>query len=391
MSTVEEGLTSIRVVQAFARGDYEEAKLEEKSLESIQAAMQARKVKSLLSPFVEIVVAIGTAAVLWYGARLVLTGNMSAGSLVVFLAYLGKLFKPIQDLAKMTNSIAAATVGLERIKAILDTDVSLPEPANAAPAEGLKGSVEFEGVSFGYNPKQLILKDVNFNIKAGQMVGLVGATGGGKSTIIGLIPRFYDPVGGKVKLDGRDIKDFTIKSVRDHISFVLQDTQLFRAPIWENIAYGKPNATREEIVQAAKLANADEFIRKMEKGYDTMVGERGATMSGGQRQRIGIARAIIRNTPILILDEPTSGLDAESETLVLEGLERLMKGKTTIIIAHRLVTIRDANLILVLKDGIIAESGNHEELLAKGGFYSELHRIQYEDKGGSAPATSSRT
>ncbi len=387
MSTVEEGLTSIRVVKAFARGDYEEARLEEKSLESIHAALRARKVKSLLSPFVEIVVAIGTAAVLWYGAKLVLSGNMTAGAMVVFLAYLSKLFKPIQDLAKMTNSIAAATVGLERIKAILDTDISVPEPATAKPAEGLKGNVQFENVAFGYNPQHLILTNVNFNIKAGQAVGLVGSTGGGKSTIIGLIPRFYDPVNGKVKLDGQDIRDFTIKSVRDHISFVLQDTQLFRAPIWQNIAYGKPNATHEEIVQAATLANADEFIQKMEKGYDTMVGERGATMSGGQRQRIGIARAIIRNTPILILDEPTSGLDAESETLVLQGLERLMKGKTTIIIAHRLVTIRDANLILVLKDGIISESGTHDELLALGGFYAELHRIQYEDKEGSATAT----
>jgi ABC-type multidrug transport system fused ATPase/permease subunit len=305
---------------------------------------------------------------------------------VVFLAYLAKLFKPIQDLAKMTNSIAGATVGLERIKAILDTDVGLHEPPGAAAAQGLKGNVQFEDVAFGYNPDHLILKKVDFNIQAGQMVGLVGATGGGKSTIIGLIPRFYDPVGGKVKIDGQDIRNFTIKSLRNHISFVLQDTQLFRATIFENIAYGKPNATREEIVQAAKLANAHDFILKMEKGYDTMVGERGATMSGGQRQRIGIARAIIRNTPILILDEPTSGLDAESETLVIEALERLMKGKTTIIIAHRLMTIRDANLILVLKDGIIEESGTHEELLAKGGFYSELHRIQFEDKGGSHTA-----
>jgi subfamily B ATP-binding cassette protein MsbA len=223
------------------------------------------------------------------------------------------------------------------------------------------------------------------------MVGFVGATGGGKSTIISLIPRFYDPVKGTVKIDGEDIRNYSLKSLRDQISFVLQDTQLFHATIWENIAYGKPNATREQIVEAAKLANADEFIQKAPKGYDTLVGERGLTLSGGQRQRLGIARALIRNAPMLILDEPTSGLDAESEKLVLEALERLMKGRTTIVIAHRLVTIRDADLILVLKDGVIAESGTHDQLLAKGGLYAQLHEIQYQEPGASAPGTPAPT
>jgi ABC-type multidrug transport system fused ATPase/permease subunit len=203
---------------------------------------------------------------------------------------------------------------------------------------------------------------------------------------VSLIPRFYDPTSGTVRIDGEDIRNFTIKSLRDQISFVLQDTQLFVAPIWQNIAYGKPSATREEVVNAAKLANAHDFIMQMEKGYDTMVGERGMTMSGGQRQRIGIARAIIRNTPMLILDEPTAALDAESETLVLEALERLMKNKTTIIIAHRLITIRDADLILVLKDGLIAESGTHEQLLANNGLYAELHRIQFQEGQNPTPA-----
>jgi ABC-type multidrug transport system fused ATPase/permease subunit len=387
MSVVEEELTSIRVVQAFARGDYEEERLEKKSLESIDAALRARKVKSLLSPFVEIVVAIGTALVVWYGAKLVLAGHMTAGSLVVFLAYLGKLFKPIQDLAKMTNTIAQASVGLERIKNILDTDVVLAEPAQARPADNIKGEVDFENVSFGYDPNRIILKGVNFKITPGQMVGLVGATGGGKSTILSLIPRFYDPNSGSIKLDGQDIRNFTIKSIREQISYVLQDTQLFQASVADNIAYGRPGATRQEIETAAKLANAHEFILKMEKGYDSMVGERGMTMSGGQRQRIGIARAVIRNTPLIILDEPTSGLDAESENQVLEALERLVKGKTTFIIAHRLVTIRDADLILVLKDGSIAEKGTHEQLLALGGFYAELHRIQFQDSQASPGTT----
>lgn len=385
MSVVEEGLTSIRVVQAFARGDYEEERLEQKSLENIQAALRARKIKSLLSPFIEFLVAIGTALVLLYGARLVLAGNMTAGSLVVFLAYLSKLFKPIQDLAKMTNSVAAAAVGLERIKAILDTDVKLTELPQAKEAKGIKGGIHFDNVTFGYIPNQTILKGINFKIEPGQMVGVVGSTGGGKSTVVSLIPRFYDPSSGTVKLDGEDIRNFTIKSLRNQISFVLQDTQLFVAPIWQNIAYGKPSATREEVVNAAKLANAHDFIMQMEKGYDTMVGERGMTMSGGQRQRIGIARAVIRNTPMLILDEPTAALDAESETLVLEALERLMKNKTTIIIAHRLVTIRDADVILVLKDGLVAESGTHEQLLANNGLYAELHRIQFQDSQNPTP------
>jgi subfamily B ATP-binding cassette protein MsbA len=217
---------------------------------------------------------------------------------------------------------------------------------------------------------------VSFKISAGQVVGIVGATGAGKSTIISLIPRFYDPVSGRVNIDGTDVRAFTLNSLREQISCVLQDTQLFRAPIWQNIAYGKPGATREEIMRAAMLANAHEFIEKAGEGYDTLVGERGMTLSGGQRQRIGIARAIIRDTPILLLDEPTSGLDAESEQLVLEALARLMKGRTTIIIAHKLVTVRNTDLILVIEDGAIAESGTHEELLARGGLFAALNEIQ---------------
>jgi subfamily B ATP-binding cassette protein MsbA len=376
VSVVEEGLTSIRVVQAFARGEYEEGRLREKSLESVSAALRARRVKSLLPPLVETVVSIGAALVLLYGTKLVLAGQMTAGSLVVFLAYLSKLFKPIQDLAKMANNVAQAAVGLERIKAVLNTDEGTPELPGARTAENIRGQVEFCNVSFGYDPARLILKDVSFKISAGQVVGIVGATGAGKSTIISLIPRFYDPVSGRVNIDGTDVRAFTLNSLREQISCVLQDTQLFRAPIWQNIAYGKPGATREEIMRAAMLANAHEFIEKAGEGYDTLVGERGMTLSGGQRQRIGIARAIIRDTPILLLDEPTSGLDAESEQLVLEALARLMKGRTTIIIAHKLVTVRNTDLILVIEDGAIAESGTHEELLARGGLFAALNEIQ---------------
>jgi ABC-type multidrug transport system fused ATPase/permease subunit len=376
VSVVQEGLASIRVVKAFARGEYEEGRLREKSLESVSAALRARRVKSLLPPLVSTVVSIGTALVLLYGTKLVLAGQMTAGSLVVFLAYLSRLFKPIQDLAKMANNVAQAAVGLERIKAIIDTNEKTPELPGAREAENINGEVEFCNVTFGYDPNRLTLKDVSFSIPPGKMVGIVGATGGGKSTIISLIPRFYDPVSGQVKLDGTDVRDFTLKSLREQISCVLQDTQLFRAPIWQNIAYGKPGATREEIIRAATLANAHEFIGKMGEGYDTMLGERGMTLSGGQRQRIGIARAIIRDTPVLLLDEPTTGLDAESERVVLEALERLMKGRTTIVIAHRLVGVRNADLIIVVKDGTIAESGTHDELLACGGLYAGFYEIQ---------------
>jgi ABC-type multidrug transport system fused ATPase/permease subunit len=233
-------------------------------------------------------------------------------------------------------------------------------------------------VALAYDKDAPVLTDVNFEIKAGQMVGVVGPTGGGKSTIVSLIPRFYDPSGGKVSVDGVDIRDYKINGLRNQIAYVLQETVLFRGTVAENIAYGRGSATRGEIVEAAKLANADEFIAKMPHGYDAMVGDRGDTLSGGQRQRIGIARAIIRNNPILILDEPTTALDTESEKLVMEALERLMKGRTVITVAHRLSTIRNSDKIVVLKGGVVAEEGTHDELIAKGGVYAELYHIQFD-------------
>ena len=241
-----------------------------------------------------------------------------------------------------------------------------------------KGRIEFDHVSFGYKPDEIVLKDLSFKIEPGQVAAFVGKTGGGKTTIINLIARFYDPVEGTVGIDGTDIKRFTLKSLRDQISFVLQDTLLFHAPVWQNIAYGRPQASRADIVRAAELAKADEFIKKMPDGYNTMVGERGVTLSGGQRQRIAIARAVIRDAPILILDEPTIGLDAESEDAVMEALQGLMKGRTSIIIAHHLGTILKADTIFVMKDHALVEQGTHDELLAKGGVYSELYQIQTE-------------
>ncbi|HMD43929.1 MAG TPA: ABC transporter ATP-binding protein [Candidatus Acidoferrum sp.] len=386
VSVVEQGLQSMRVVKAFGRQDLAEQNLAEVSHATVAASLKARRVKALLAPIVSITVALCTAIVLWRGSALILAGAMTAGALTVFLSYLSKFFKPVQDLAKMTNAIAQAAVGVERVRNILEADTVIPERPNALVPEAIKGEIEFEHVAFAYVEDSPVLKDVSFHIQPGQMVGVVGPTGGGKSTIVSLIPRFYDPSAGAVKIDGKDVRDYQHLALRNHIGYVLQETILFEGTIRDNIAYGRKDVTPEQIIEAAKLANADEFISRMPHGYDTMVGERGETLSGGQRQRIGIARAVIRNNPILILDEPTAALDTESERLVIEALERLMKGRTVITIAHRLSTIRDANKIIVLKGGVVAEEGTHDELLAKGGVYAELYRIQFKAPP-STPAT----
>jgi subfamily B ATP-binding cassette protein MsbA len=280
----------------------------------------------------------------------------------------------------MTNAIAQTAVGLERIRAILDTDSIVPERANARePVGPLQGEIQFDDVAFAYRTDAPVLRRVNLKISRGQRIGVVGPTGSGKSTVVSLIPRFYDASSGRITIDGIDIREFKLQGLRKQIGFVLQDTVLFRGNVHDNIAYGRPGATSQEVVDAAKLANADEFISRMPHGYDTAVGERGTTLSGGQRQRIGIARAILRNAPILILDEPTASLDPESEKVVMEALERLMKGRTVITIAHRLSTIRTADKIVVLKDGVVAEEGTHDELVQRGGVYAQLYRIQSEE------------
>jgi subfamily B ATP-binding cassette protein MsbA len=379
VAVVQQGLESMQVVKAFGRQDLEEQTLAEVSHATVNAALAARRVKSMLSPVVTITVALCTAVVLWRGAHLILVGAMTVGALTVYLSYLNKFFKPVKDLATTTNAIAQAAVGVDRIRAILDTDDVIPERADAVVPVGIKGEITFDHVAFAYAADAPVLKDVSFTIKPGQMVGVVGPTGSGKSTVVSLIPRFYDPISGIVKVDGRDVRDYKIQPLRDQIGYVLQDTVLFRGTIRDNIAFGQPQATKEEIVEAAKMANADEFIARMPQGYDTLVGDRGLTLSGGQRQRIGIARVMVRNSPILLLDEPTAALDSESERSVIEALERLMKGRTVVTIAHRLSTIRDADLIVVISGGVVAESGNHDELMARNGIYADLHRTQFDE------------
>ena len=378
VSVMQEVLSSIRVVKAFAREEYEERRLEEESLESVEIAMRARSLKAKLSPLVGLIVAAGTAMVLWFGGRMALSGpGLSAGSLVVFIMYLSKMYKPMQELSKMTDTYSKASVGYERIQEIIDTDGEIKDLPGARRAPRFKGNIEFDDVNFGYDADRPILRDISFKIEPGQVAALVGPTGAGKSTIISLIPRFYDPTSGVVKIDGQDVRRFQQKSLRQEMSFVLQETLLFHGTIWYNIAYGKPEAKRREIIRAAEMANAHEFIEKLPDGYNTMVGERGVTLSGGQRQRIAIARAIIRNTPIMLLDEPSSGLDAASEKLVFEALGRLMEGRTSIVSAHRLSTIRRANIIFVIQDGAIIERGEHDELLKAGGLYAQLYKIQF--------------
>jgi subfamily B ATP-binding cassette protein MsbA len=377
VSVVQEVLSAIRVVKAFASEEYEQQRFVEESRASIGIALQVRNMKAKLSPAVDLIVALGTCTVLWFGGRLALKGALSAGSLVLFIWYLGKMYKPIRDMSKMIDAYSKAAVGFERIREVLETDRGVKDLPGARRAADFRGEIQLERVSFSYGPNCPTLKQVSLVIEPGQVAALVGPTGAGKTTIISLIPRFYDPDAGTVKIDGTDVRKFQQKSLREQISFVLQETVLFRGTVWHNIAYGRPDASRSDILQAAAQANAHEFIEQLPQGYDTIIGERGMTLSGGQRQRIAIARAVIRNTPILVLDEAGAGLDAVSEKLFFDALSSLMRGKTAIVITHDLSTIRSADVIFVVNDGQIVERGNHSELLKKGGLYAQLHHSRF--------------
>ena len=377
LATLQEGLQAIEVVQAFGREDYQEQQLRTVSMATVTAWLKARRVSSLLSPVVGLIVAVCTGLVLWRGSLLIVAGTMTLGALTVFLAYLAKFFQPVRDLAQMTNTIAQVAVAFERVQQICDADTIIAERPTPLDPPPFQGEIVFNHVAFGYDPAVPVLRGITFTITAGQMVGIVGPTGSGKSTIASLIARFRDPDTGRVTIDGTDIRDYTLRKLRAQIGFVLQDTVLLRGTIRDNIAFGRPDATDAEILHAAKLANAHEFIMRMPDGYASLVGDRGMTLSGGQRQRIGIARALIRDNPILILDEPTAALDAESEQLVIEALERLTHGRTVITIAHRLSTLRNADKIIVIQDGVAAEDGTHDELLELDGLYAQLHRLHY--------------
>ncbi len=380
VAAVQEGLEQVEVVEAFQREDLEERQVSEISREAVNAALKARRAYAFLLPAISIPVALILAILFWRSSSLLLSGAMTLGTLQVFGNYLARFFPMVQDMSQQSDPFAQTAVAVQRIHAILDADAVTPQRLDAADPPPFRGQIAFEGVAFHYDAESPLLRDISFTAEPGELVGIVGPTGSGKSTVVSLIPRFYDPHSGTISIDSSDVQALTLHGLRSQIGFVLQETVLFRGTVHENIAFGRPDATREEVIEAAKLANADEFITRMPRGYDTLVHERGSSLSGGQRQRIGIARALIRDDPILILDEPTAALDAQSEHLVIEALHRLMKGRTVLCIAHRLSTIRNADKIIVIKGGVVAEQGTHHELLALNGLYAELHRIQYGEE-----------
>ncbi len=373
-----ETLSAIREVKAFGREAQQQAEFEARGRDRIGSALQSIRWEASFGPVIDFVQAASTAAVIWYGVSQVLVGHLTIGELLIFMAYLRDIYRPLRHFSKITADLQKAAASGERLATVLDADVGITDLPDAVPMDRVKGRIEFQNVSFAYPsaPDKSILAGVSLSADPGQVVALVGATGAGKSTIASLLLRFYDVTGGRVLLDGVDLRQVRLEDLRRQLAIVPQESVLFVRSIRDNIAYGRPNATDDEIVAAAKAANADGFIRHLSKGYDTVVGERGSTLSGGQRQRIAIARALLRDAPILILDEPTAALDAESEGLVMGALERLMRGRTTFIIAHRLSTVRDADQIVVLEHGRVVEQGRHDELMRRQGTYAHLVRLQ---------------
>jgi len=372
-SRMSEVLSAVPLVQAFARERYEAERFDAVTQETVRESIRVARLEAAATRSSEIITALGTAAAVLFGAFQVLKGRMLPGDLVLVVGYLTSMYKPIRQLAKLSTDFSKAMASAERISEILDIEPEIVDRPDALPAKGLTGEIVFRDVSFDYGDGRDVLRNVSFAVSPGQRLALVGVSGAGKSTIVSLILRLYEPQRGAILIDGRDIRQYRRASLRRHIGLVLQQSILFGATIRENIAYGKPRATPQEIEAAARAANADEFIRELEHGYDTVIGERGATLSGGQRQRIAIARALIRDAPILILDEPMTGLDGESEGKVREALDRLTAGKTSVIVTHDLQSVADADQVLVLDGGSVVDRGTHAELVERNGRYRELY------------------
>ncbi len=383
-SILQETIQAVRIVRSFNRGDYEEKRFNEINRQSFKATVRSIRQQSQMTPFVEFLSAIAVCAIIWYGGVSVIDNVMTTGELMAFLIYAINLANPTRRLAEGFGNIQKSLAAADRVFAILDEEPEVQDRDNAQPLHVEAGKVEVRHVAFSYEPENPVLTDLDFVAEPGQTIAVVGPSGAGKTTIANLLPRFYDVTGGAIYIDGKDIRDVTVGSLRDNIGMVPQDTLLFNTTIKDNVLYGRLDATDEEIWAAIRAANAEKFIKELPHGIDTRVGDRGLVLSGGQRQRIAIARAILKDPKILILDEATSALDTESEKIVQDALDKLMVGRTSFVIAHRLSTIKNADVILVLNHGVIAEKGTHEELMAKGGLYYELYTMSAQKAEESA-------
>ncbi|WP_293661827.1 lipid A export permease/ATP-binding protein MsbA [uncultured Phascolarctobacterium sp.] len=379
-SVLQESVASARVIKSFVREDYEVDRFDVENKANFRANMKNAQLMATLTPVVELVAAIGVTMIIWYGGNNVINGTITAGSLVAFLTYAVNISNPIKRLTRVIGNIQKALAAAQRVFMIIDMPEEIVEANNARLLPQVQGKVEFQNVTFAYNEKGDVIKDLSFTVAPGEVIAIVGPSGAGKSTIANLLPRFYDVNKGDIKIDGYSVREVTLNSLREQVGIVPQETMLFNGSVYDNILYGRLDATREEIETAAKAANAHDFIMQLSDGYATKLGDRGVNLSGGQRQRIAIARAILKNPRILILDEATSALDTESERIVQEALDRLMVGRTSFVIAHRLSTIKNADKILVLEKGCLVEAGTHDELIALDGLYAHLYKIQYRNK-----------
>lgn len=381
LSIIHEAMSMIRVIVAFGREDHEYRRFRNQGEQTIRARVNLTVRQTLFSLAVNMITAVGTALAVGVGAYQVMQGRLSVGQLLVVMAYIAGVYKPLETISTTVGSLQEMFISLNTAFALLDTQPEIKDAPDAKPIKQARGALAFEGVSFNYRTRIDTLKDISFNVEAGQVVAIVGPTGAGKTTLASLIPRFYDTRDGRVLIDGIDIKTLTIKSLRDQISIVLQEPLLFSGSISDNIRYGRLDANEEDIVNAARAANAHDFIMRLPKQYETEIGERGAQLSGGERQRIAVARAFLKSAPILILDEPTSSIDSRTESVILDALDRLMVGRTTFMIAHRLSTIRRADLILVMDRGRLVEQGTHHELITREGLYQQLYEMQTRHAG----------
>jgi subfamily B ATP-binding cassette protein MsbA len=379
-SVLQESVASARVIKSFVREDYEVDRFDVENKANFRANMKNAQLMATLTPVVELVAAIGVTMIIWYGGNNVINGTITAGSLVAFLTYAVNISNPIKRLTRVIGNIQKALAAAQRVFMVIDMPEEIVEANDARLLPQVQGKVEFQNVTFAYNEKGDVIKDLSFTVAPGEVIAIVGPSGAGKSTIANLLPRFYDVNKGDIKIDGYSVREVTLNSLREQVGIVPQETMLFNGSVYDNILYGRLDATREEIETAAKAANAHDFIMQLSDGYETKLGDRGVNLSGGQRQRIAIARAILKNPRILILDEATSALDTESERIVQEALDRLMVGRTSFVIAHRLSTIKNADKILVLEKGCLVEAGTHDELIAMDGLYAHLYKIQYRNK-----------